>query len=240
MKRLKSVIFAELLIIFLAIAICLTVVSKYYFQESLPIIETTECVSMQLHHEEEYMAEVSEENIVTWFMQDSLHDLQLEDTVSVKFQQIKIQQNIYGVLVPYYETEDTYSAKISEIVLNEYSMGNGETEKEYKVKAVLQEKVENISECVVSISYEGQGQDYVLPVDCVIGNFDEEGRIFTIYIVREKLMPWGYTDYVIPVSVEIVERNRQYIALKNYSGEKIVRNANEIQLGKENWVIVRE
>lgn len=232
-------IISELLIVFFAIAIFSTCISRYLFEESMPVVETAVTEAMTLRQVEEYSAKLVRSdvgNILSWEIIGTSRELEVGDTVMVRTVQYQDIKNGYRKLEAGYKTIDEYAAVITATGFSTRNDSSGNEERVYTFEVEAQGKLSDTYAYFVSVEYDTLEREYVLPNDCFIGNPSDYSSNLTIMVVKEKLMPWGYSNYVQEVSVNALERNEEYVAVSYYPGDSIVRNAEALGLKDGDWI----
>lgn len=230
---------AELLVIFFTIAIFSTVISRYLFEESMPMVMTAQTETMKLRQVEEYSAKLvktEEGNILRWEMIGTSRDLAVGDVVHVRTVQYQDIKNGYRKMEAGYKTIEEFEAVITGNSFATRNDSSGNEERVYTFEVPVQGKIKDSYNYFISVAYETLEREYVLPNDCFIGTPSDYGSSMTVMVVKEKLMPWGYTNYVQEVTVNALERNEQYVAISFYPGDEVVRNARALSLKDGDWV----
>lgn len=238
-NKITKRILTELLVIFFSIAIFSTVVSKYMFEESMAVVETAEPEMMALRQMEEYSGKLLRNeagNTISWEIIGTSRELTVGDMVKVRTVQYQDIKNGYRKLEAGYKAIEAYDA---EIISTSYATRNdasGNEERVYTFEVEAQGKVRDSYSYIVSVEYDTLEREFVLPNDCFIGTPSDYSSSLSVLVVKEKLMPWGKTNYVQEVTVNALERNEEYVAVSFYPGDKIVRNAKALGLKDGNWV----
>lgn len=232
-------ILLELLVVFFAIAIFSTCISRYLFEESMPVVETAVTESMALKQVEEYCAKLVQSdagNILSWEIVGTSRDLEVGDLVMVRTVQYQDIKNGYRKLEAGYKTMEQYPAVITGTSFTTRNDFDGNEERVYTFEVPAQGKIKDSYTYFISVEYDTLEREYVLPNDCLIGTPSDYSSSMTVMVVKEKLMPWGYTNYVQEVTVNALERNEEYVAVSFYPGDQIVRNAKVLGLKDGDWV----
>ncbi len=242
-KKIKSALLRELLVAFVTATICLTCVSFYIFDKSLPVVIAASPAEMALQHREDFIAEFSKDEqgeYVVWSIEGSKRNLSIGDFVTLKVIQTRHEKNGLGLIKPSYQMIKSCEVPIEEITYAKYNDSNGNPITEYTFTAYVEDVIAEDAIFFINVPYEGQEQSFVLPADCVKGDLSGSGNTVTICEIKERLMPWGYTSYVKEVLVEVIERNQEYIAVRFFPGEIFLRNASSYELNDGDWVKVQQ
>lgn len=241
-EKIGKRIISELFVIFFAIAIFSTFVSRYLFEQSMPVVMTASTETMTLKQVEEYEAKLiqgDEGNTLSWEIIGTSRELEVGDAVVVRTVQYQNIKNGYRKLEAGYKAVDEYEAIITTTGFATRNDSGGNEERVYTFEVPAQGKISDNYTYFVSVEYETLEREYVLPSDCFIGNPSNYSSGLTLMVVKEKLMPWGYTNYVQEVTVNALERNEQYVAVSFYPGDKIVRNAEVLGLSDGDWINIQ-
>lgn len=238
-EKIGKRILSELLIVFFVIAVFSTCISRYLFEESMPVVETVITEKMALKQIEEYSAKLMKSdagNVLSWEIIGTSRELEVGDTVMVRTVQYQDIKNGYRKLEAGYKTIEEYAAVITATGFATRNDSSGNEERVYTFEVPVQGKLKDSYAYFISVEYDTLEREYVLPNDCFIGTPSDYSSSMTVMVVKEKLMPWGYTNYVQEVTVNALERNEQYVAVSFYPGDNIVRNAKALGLKDGDWV----